>query len=284
MAMFDTVGLYYNPRAALAYPLAEEIAAWLDAREIASWICSTHELPDTEAHFEKTGLLIALGGDGTILRAMPLIASFGIPILGINLGRVGFLTEADPDCWADCLSQIIAGEGAYEERTLLDVVLIREGEVIATDQALNDAVISRGGLGRTIHLRAYINEVPVAYYVADGLILATATGSTAYAYAVGGPILPPWLDNLLLVPVAPHLSVDRPMVLDPNAVVEVHVLETRVPGMLTVDGRPEGELFDDDRIRITRSQLKAHFLRLRSPDDFYRTLVKRLIPHNGDLT
>ena len=116
---------------------------------------------------------------------------------------------------------------------------------------------------------------------ADGLILATPTGSTAYAYAVGGPILPPWLENIVLIPAAPHLSLERPFVLDAEAVIEVRV-ETEISGMLSVDGRMEGELQDGDVVRVERSGITARFLRLRSRSDFYNTLVERLIPRNGD--
>ncbi|MGC9397974.1 MAG: NAD(+)/NADH kinase [Anaerolineae bacterium] len=278
----NNIGLFYNPRVSTARPLAEEIAAWLKARNVHSWTCSTKEKPpDDELCRDATDLLVTLGGDGTILRAMPLVAPLAIPVLGLNLGRVGFLTECEPDEWPAVMTQIMEGKGTIEERLMLQVTLYRQGEQIAQDVALNDAVISRGGLALTMRLETLVEGTPLTRYVADGLILATATGSTAYSYAVGGPILPPWIDNILLSPIAAHLSLDRPLVLNDEATVEV-IVHTRVPGTLTVDGHLVGELLEGDRVCVERSALKARFLRLRSRGDFYRTLVKRLTPREDE--
>ncbi len=272
-----SVGLVYNPRVDAALPLAQKIAAWLEAREIAGWICPRDRHP---SFCETSDLLVTLGGDGSILRAMQQAVPAQTPVLGINLGRVGFLTEAPPDDWEAALTKVLNGEGWVEERTMLSVSLLHDDEVLVRDEALNDAVVSRGALARTVRLKTYVDGAYLTRYVTDGLILASATGSTAYAYAAGGPILPPWLENLVLVPAAPHLSMDRPLVLDPGAVVEVEV-HTDVSGMLTVDGRLAGELTDGDRVRVERSSLKARFLRLRDRNDFYSTLVERLSPRNG---
>lgn len=276
------IGLLYNPRASAALPLAEEILGWLEARDITAWICSTKaDPPKDKLCADATDLVVTLGGDGTILRAMSLTAPLDIPVLGLNLGRVGFLTECVPERWPTVMTQILDGAGTEEERLMLQVTLHRGGDQIAQDTALNDAVISRGGLALTMRLETKIDGAPLTRYVADGLILATATGSTAYSYAVGGPILPPWIDNILLVPIAAHLSLDRPLVLNDESVVDVTV-HTRVAGMLTVDGRLVGELEEGDHVCIERSPLKGRFLRLRSRGDFYRSLVRRLTPRNGD--
>lgn len=272
------VGLIYNSQIPAGYPLAEQILAWLEERGIEGWCCPRGDHPNAD---QPADLLITLGGDGSILRAIRQAAPAGVPVLGLNLGRVGFLTEAQPEAWEAALEHVLMGEGHVETRMMLRALLIRDNEVIAREDALNDAVISRGALARTVRLRTYIDGAPLTRYVADGLIVSTATGSTAYAYAVGGPIMPPWLDNILVAPAAAHLSLDRPLVLNAGAVVEVEV-HTDLPGMLTVDGRLEGELHDGDRVRITRSPLRAHFLRLRTRHDFYSTLVARLTPCNGD--
>ena len=273
------IGLFYNPRLLDALPLAQEIAAWLQERAVATWICSTHDAP-SPASLLQTELLITLGGDGTILRAMSFAAPFGLPVLGLNLGRVGFLTECEPQSWTQSLEKILAGQGRVEERVMLQVTLLRGTQTLLQDIALNDVVISRGSLARAARLLARVDGTLLTQYVADGLILATATGSTAYSYAVGGPILPPWLKNILLVPVAAHLCLDRPLVLDAEAVVEITV-QTGIPGMLTVDGRVARELRIGDRVRARRSPLKARFLRLSGRADFYRTLAARLTPRNG---
>lgn len=259
-------------------PLAKEISAWLTAKGILTWTYSTEEDP---AEIQSADLILTLGGDGSILRAAQKTAPTGTPLLGINLGRVGFLTETQPDKWQITLEQVLAGAAHIEERMMLCVSLIREGKVIAVETALNDAVVSRSALARTVRLTTYIDGALLTRYVSDALILATATGSTAYAYALGGPILPPWLNNILLVPAAPHLSLERPFVLDSEAVVEVKI-NTEIPGMLSVDGRMEGQLLNDDTIRVQRSSTTARFLRLRNRNDYYRTLLERLTPRNGD--
>lgn len=273
------IGLVYNERVERSLPLAQEIAAWLlSTHGVDAWCCPISECSTAS---DPADLLITLGGDGSILRVAQTAAPAGVPILGVNLGRVGFLTEAAPELWRTTLTQVLDGKASVESRMMLCVTLIREGVPTAQEQALNDAAISRGALARTVRLYTSIDGAMMTRYVADGLILATPTGSTAYAYAVGGPILPPWLDNIVVVPAAPHLSMERPLVLDAGSVIEVRV-ETQIPGMLSVDGRMEGELLNDDVVRVERSEIRARFLRLRSRNDFYSTLVTRLIPRNGD--
>jgi NAD+ kinase len=271
------VGLVCNVRVERSLPLAHKIVAWLESRGVRAWWCATADIADVDG---SADLLITLGGDGTILRVAQHAAPAGIPLLGINLGRVGFLTEASPEDWQPALQRVLAGEGHVETRMMLCVTLLREDVPIAQEQALNDAAISRGALARTVRLHTSVDGAPLTRYVADGLILSTPTGSTAYAYAVGGPILPPWLENIVMVPTAPHLSLDRPFVLNAEAVIRVRV-ETEIPGMLSVDGRTEGELEDGDVVRVERSDIYARFLRLRSRDDFYATLIQRLTPHNS---
>jgi NAD+ kinase len=272
------VGLVYNTQVLAALPLVNEICKWLKARDIHTWHCSTDELLSFS---EPADLILTLGGDGSILRAMQKTAPAGIPLLGINLGRVGFLTETPPDAWMDTLERVLGGDAYIEQRMMLCVSLIRDGIQLAQETALNDAVISRSALARTVRLTTYVDGTMLARYVSDAIVLATATGSTAYAYALGGPILPPWLDNILLIPAAPHLSLERPFVLNAEAVIEVKI-NTEIPGMLSVDGRMEGELLDNDIIRVQRSLTHAKFLRLRNRSDYYRTLVTRLTPSNGD--
>jgi len=273
------IGLVYNAQVERSLPLAREIKGWLlNTHNVEAWYCPISECL---AFPYPADLLVTLGGDGSILRVAQRAAPAEIPILGINLGRVGFLTEAAPELWQTTLTQVLDGKASMESRMMLCVTLTREGVAIAQEQALNDAVVSRGALARTVRLHTSIDGAMMTRYVADGLILATPTGSTAYAYAAGGPILPPWLDNIVVVPTAPHLSMERPLVLDAQSVIEVRV-ETQIPGMLSVDGRMEGELVSGDVVRVERSEIRARFLRLRSRSDFYETLVNRLIPRNGD--
>jgi NAD+ kinase len=272
------ITVIHNPRVEATLPVAQAIVAWLESQGCKASLYARDKDVTTSP---PADLVITLGGDGSILRAMQQAAPSETPVLGINMGRVGFLTEAPPKDWPDVLQRVLAGEGWIETRMMLRVTLIRDGHAIAQEDALNDAVVARGGLARTVRLHTFIDGALLTRYVTDGLILATPTGSTAYAYAVGGPILPPWLENILVVPAAPHLSLERPLILNADAVIEVKV-GTETPGTLTVDGRMEGELLDGDVVRVARSPINARFLRLRSRNDYYRTLVARLTPRNGD--
>jgi NAD+ kinase len=179
-------------------------------------------------------LLIAVGGDGTMLRAAHLCAPYGVPILGVNRGRLGFLFQMETRAWRTMLESLLNGEGWIENRMMLRAEHLRSGELMGW-HALNDAVVSRGQLVRPVQLTASVDGLMLATYVADGLIAATPTGSTAYALAAGGPILPPELRNILLVPIAPHLSVDRAVVL--SAAWPVIMIRSE-NAVLSVDGQP----------------------------------------------
>ncbi|HMX75793.1 MAG TPA: NAD(+)/NADH kinase, partial [Anaerolineales bacterium] len=164
-------------------------------------------------------MLIAVGGDGSVLRAGHLCAPCGVPILGVNLGRLGFLIQIDRKEWREYFEKLFEGEAWIENRMMLRAEHIRAGESINRSNALNEVVVARGQNLRPVRLTASVDNRRLTSYVADGLIASTATGSTAYALAAGGPILPPELRNILLVPIAPHLSVDRAVVLSEGSSV-----------------------------------------------------------------
>jgi NAD+ kinase len=226
-------------------------------------------------------LLVTLGGDGSLLQAARLTALHHVLILGINLGRVGFLTEAETGEWEEVLSCALAGGYWVEERMMLRVTSWRGEHMMSETDALNDAVVGRGSRGRAVHLRADVDGGELATYVADGLITATPTGSTAYALAAGGPILPPQLRNILLVPVAPHLSMERPIVLAEGVTVRITVVGRR-PAVLMVDGQAEAALEYRDVVQVEASTHAARFARVRERTYFYKTLVKRLVPRTED--
>jgi NAD+ kinase len=227
----------------------------------------------------EVDLLVTLGGDGSILQAARLAAAHDALILGVNLGRIGFLSEAETSQWKDVLSCALAGDYWVEERMMISVVGQRGKEVITESEALNDVVVGRGARGRAVHLRAEVDGGELATYVADGLIVATPTGSTAYALAAGGPILPPQLRNILLVPVAPHLSMERPIVLAEGVTVQITVIGHR-PAVLVVDGRADAKLENRDIVKVEASPHAARFARVRERNYFYKTLVSRLVPRN----
>ena len=271
------IGILHHPKLPQSQPLAQEIAAWLAARDIPSWQASSWDEAVVEAEIETLDLLITLGGDGTILRAARMGARHGVPILGLNLGRLGFLAELHPDGWQPRLSQMLTGDYWVEERMMLHAEFLHNGECRRSFEALNDVVVSRGSLARMVRLTAHVDGGCLDTYAADGLIIATATGSTAYALAVGGPILPPQLHNILVIPIAPHLSLDRAVVLAEGSTVAVEV-STDHTAMLTIDGQFEVELQDEDTVVVKASPYRACFIRMQEPTYFYRTLMARLRP------
>lgn len=271
------ISILYNSNVAQARPLADEMAAWIEQRGRQAHICPACDAvsaPD----WRETKLVVTLGGDGSILRAARAAAPYDVPILGINLGRVGFLTETEPEAWQSVMSQALAGDYWVEERMMLQASARRNGkQLVEQTDALNDVVIGRGARARVVHLHTEIDGDHMATYVADGLIVATSTGSTAYALAAGGPVLPPQLRNILLVPIAPHLSMARPVVLSEGVAVRIVVTGGR-PAMLTVDGEMQAELQSGDQVQVEASPHVARFARVRDENYFYKTLVARLAP------
>lgn len=220
-------------------------------------------------------LFIALGGDGTMLRAGHLCAPFKIPILGINLGRFGFLTAVQSENWKSTLEQVIAGDFWLERRMMLHTEHQRQDKTLGAWGVVNECFVGRGATMRPVHLITEIDDHLLTTYVADGLIVATATGSTAYALAAGGPILPPQLRNILIVPVAPHLSVERAIVLDENSSVRITV-NSKHEAALTIDGQAPTQLQFGDQILVSASDHNVKFVRVHTPDYFYRNLTSRM--------
>lgn len=229
----------------------------------------------------QTDLLITLGGDGSILRAARAAAGHRTLLLGVNLGRMGFLTEAEPDGWQKVLPRVLAGEYWVEERMMLRAHVLTQGQQTSQlwGDALNDVVVGQGALGRVVRLEVWVDGDLLTTYVADALIVATPTGSTAYALAAGGPIMPPQQRNILLVPVAPHLSLDRAVVLAEGARVQVAV-RGHSPAALVLDGETVADLMGGDLVEVEASPHVARFARVRERDYFYRTLMARLVPRN----
>jgi NAD+ kinase len=219
-------------------------------------------------------LLIAVGGDGTMLRAGHLCAPCGLPILGINLGRLGFLIQVQQDEWHDMFEHLFNGEAWIENRMMLRVEHVRAGEVLGTWQALNEAVVGRGQYLRPVKLAASADGHMLTTYMADGLVVATPTGSTAYALAAGGPILPPELRNMLIVPIAPHLSVDRAVVLAEGSSISIDVKSENA--VLSVDGAIPTGLAEDDRVDVRTAGYTAQFVRFGDAGYFYRNLTAHM--------
>jgi NAD+ kinase len=215
-------------------------------------------------------MLIAVGGDGTVLRAGHLCAPCSVPILGINLGRLGFLIQIQRNEWREMLQRLLQGEAWIEYRMMLSAEHVRAGEILSSWHALNEAVVSRGLNLRPVRLAASVDGRLLTTYVCDGLIASTPTGSTAYALAAGGPILPPDLRNILIVPIAPHLSVDRAVVLSEGSSVSIVVKSEN--SVVSVDGQPPSPLDEDDHVDVRAAEYAAQFVRFGDPGYFYRNL------------
>jgi len=223
-------------------------------------------------------MIVALGGDGTMLRCGRMAAARDVSVLGINLGRLGFLAEVQPNDWKGVLARVLVGDYWVEERMMLRAEHFRGDELVGSHEILNEAVVSRGALARPIRLQASIERAEIATYVADGLIVSTATGSTAYALAVGGPILPPELKNFLMIPIAPHLCVERAIILAGGANLSI-VVRTDHQAILSADGQVEVPLRDGDTICVRTSSLVTRFARVQEPTYFYRNLTE-CMSHN----
>jgi NAD+ kinase len=273
-----TVGILYHPNKEDGQLLAAEIESWLAEQGIVGLVAPDRDgaLADNVVVQNMAGLslLIVLGGDGSTLRAAHHASPFGVPIFAVNLGRVGFMSEAEPEDWREKLSLVISGEWWPEERLMLHARLERGGECVTQMAALNDVVIGRGGQARVVRLRLYVDNDYVTTYTADGLIVATPTGSTAYAMAAGGPLLWPRLPNFLVIPVAPHLSLDRAVVLHQTAVVSIEA-ETELEAALTIDGQGAFPILSGDRVIIRQNDKSCTFARVGKASYFYHRLMQR---------
>lgn len=229
---------------------------------------------------ESPDMFVVLGGDGSMIRAAKKAAPRNIPLLGINLGRIGYLAELELD-ELSLVDELFEGSYSIEERMMLNVVLLREGrEPHVTAPALNDAVVTHGAVSRLVDIMLYCDGRPVTKYRADGLITATPTGSTAYSMSAGGPIIDPKLDCMCVTPICPHSLYAKPLVFsgDSELVIE-DICSDTVALYLTVDGSETYRMSRGDRVRITKSDLTAKLIRLNSKSgssSFYGVLQNKI--------
>lgn len=272
----EHIAVAAHPKLPEAIQEASRIAEFLRAQGVQV-TCGPMNAPEIVQGVEEGAfdLWVALGGDGTMLRSGHLCGPHRLPIVGINMGNVGFLTSIRRDDWPTMLRQILDGDYWLEPRMMLRVEQHRRDQCLATWDVLNEAMVGRGYFMRPVHLQTYVDGHHLTTYVADGLITATPTGSTAYALAAGGPVLPPDLRNILLVPVAAHLSFDRPIVLAEGTSVTV-VVHTDHTAALSLDGQNPIDMLDGDRIEVRASEHTVHFVRLQDMGYFYRNLTSSM--------
>lgn len=274
--MVNKVGVLYHPRIEAAFTKAKQLQDFLVANGVSVWLCSAWEREKAKAQLDDTDLILSVGGDGTILRSAQAIVPEMTPITGINLGNLGFMTELSADEALEKLPALLAGEGWIDERAML------EAELAATDQepprilhALNDVVVARGAMARLVRIEASIDGQYLATYKADGVIVATATGSTGYSLATGGPILYPQSQDFLLIPIAPHLSSAYALVLPSKTVVQLRVMVAH-EATLSIDGHINLPLSGGAMITVKHSSNTVRFLRIHPQNTFYRSLEEKL--------
>lgn len=221
---------------------------------------------------DKIGLLIVLGGDGTLLSGARALRGKQVPILAINLGGLGFLTSVTLEEMYPLLEQVLAGQFRSSERMMLDAEILRSGKVVEKETGLNDAVANKAEQARMLDFDVYVEGNPVGRYRADGLIVATPTGSTAYSLAAGGPILHPALDSFVITPICPHMLTNRPLVISGSARIEIDFAAAAAPAYLTLDGQVGFQLEPMDRVTITKSASKV--LLVRPPNKSYFEILR----------
>jgi NAD+ kinase len=269
------IGVLYHPKVPKTHAKALEIEDFLKKNGLTAWTCSAWEKESACGQMDKTDLIITVGGDGTILRAIQVMIPGPTPLLSVNLGNLGFLTELSADKTLDRLPDFLSGKGWIDERAMLRAEVNSHGKTQKVFHALNDVVAARGEIARIVRVAASIDGQPLTTYRADGVIVATATGSTGYALAAGGPVLYPQSQDMVLLPVAPHLSLTYPLVLPPASEVTLR-LETYLKATLSVDGHINLPLDDGDTVTVRRSPHTTRFLRIRPRESFYRSVEEKL--------
>lgn len=236
---------------------------------------------DLQRRVAGAAAVCVFGGDGTMLRAARRVAPLGLPLLGVNLGRLGFLTGTSVDEFDATIREVLAGRYEIEERAAVAASVARGGARVYEGTALNDVVVARGAQVRAIHVDVRIDDQPFTVYWADGIVVATATGSTAYAMSAGGPLMLPTAQDMVIVPIAPHLSFGNAMVLHPDQRISLDVLDQ--PARISVDGQEERDLRSGDHIEVSRSSTVARFVRTSTMRPFLRLLRQKILKE-GELS
>jgi NAD+ kinase len=268
------IGIVYQERTLSAAEMAVHLAARLrEQREV--WSMASQPDHELRKRLEGTDVIIVLGGDGTILSVARDAAISGVPLLAVNFGRVGFLTELEPHEVERELPFYFEGDYWVDERAMLQATLEANG---SSEEflALNDIVVVRGALPRVVRIKVWVDGHYYNTTVADGMIVSTATGSTAYNLAAGGPVLYPKVRGSVITPIAPHLAADRSLILDSGVAIKLQIITDGQDGVLSADGQINRNLQDGAIVSVTNSRHVTRFLRRRPPTYFYQILTHKL--------
>ena len=268
------IAVIYHPRIAAAGKLKDRLVDMLHSMNVDAWTCSAWDDEGMRSQAEGTAMAVAIGGDGTILRVARAVTPWEVPVIGVNLGHLGFMAELSAEEILEKLPALLEGDGWVDERSMLQVEVCGDQDRL-TLHALNDVLLGRGSVPRVVYVRTTIDGGYLTTYKADGVIVSTATGSTGYFLAAGGPIVYPQADVLLMKPMSPHLTLPYALVLPPTAVVELEI-HTDHEAVLSIDGQVNVPLKDGCKVLVRRSSLVTRFWRVRPADFFYSALVERL--------
>jgi NAD+ kinase len=259
-----------------------ELLAWLHAHgyevivdpETAKYSNGEEEVSRSQMSSRSLDLVVVLGGDGTLLSAARATATIDVPLLGVNLGSLGFLTDVPLSSLFSMLEAITKNEAAVEQRSLMQCDLLRGEEVLGSYLVFNDAVVNKTAIARLNNYDLFVDKMFVSSYRADGMIVATPTGSTAYSLSAGGPVLMPTVNAFVITPVAPHSLTHRPLVVPDSTVVELVLRSEEEVAYLSLDGQPGLDLCDGDRVRCRRSEHSVSLF--RTDHDFFHVLRTKL--------
>jgi len=267
------IGLAYNPTIEAALELRERAAGWCSVRGVAHWWSPAGDMARLVAELPATDILVVLGGDGTFLRGARAVAEVDVPILGVNLGKVGFLSKTETHELEAVLAQVVAGDYSIDARMAAKATIYPGGRATAgeTYVALNDVVIARGELARVCRLDVTIGESHLATFIADGLVVSTPTGSTGYSFSAGGPILDPTSRNLIVTPIAGYLSAIRSVVVSPRQVIRCRVVDA-VQAQVSIDGREDRSLAVGDVVAVEAIERPIRFVEPRGATPFWDLL------------
>ena len=266
------IGIIINPNKIEAKPIAKEVKDW--AMKAGAKVFLTQEINKLSLDKWEVGskkrpdYVLVLGGDGTLLNATRKLAPIGIPLLGINLGNLGFLTGIELSELHEGLTSLINQEIVVEERMMLEAVVLRKDKEEETFIALNDIVISKGAFSRMIRLKMTVSDQNVGIFPCDGLIVSSPTGSTAYCLSAGGPIVSPELEAMILTPICPHNLYSRPMVVSPMEKIHISLVTQGVEAMLTVDGQLGIHLGSEDRVVVRKAPFNSKLVQLKGRNFF----------------
>lgn len=269
-------GFAYNPTNEAALELRERATGWCAMHGVDSWARASGEYEELVAELATTDVLVVLGGDGTFLRAARAVSAVDVPILGVNCGKVGFLSKAESHEMESVLAQLLAGDYTFEERMRLEATVLPGGDPAGARSwaALNEAAILRGSMARVVKLDITIGPSHMATYIADGVVIGSPTGSTGYSFSAGGPILDPTARTIVVSPVAAYLSAIRSVVVSPQHMITVRVIDA-FDCLVSIDGQEDVPLKVGDEVRVIAHDRPIRFVEPRGALPFWELLRRK---------